>query len=73
MNIIGGEKMSTRQAFRLFIRDQLEALVEERKIDLNAEELEKFTNGIEDDFTFYEQLGEFLKEYIEDFGENYGI
>jgi hypothetical protein len=65
--------MSTRQAFRIFIRHQLEVLKEEGKIDLSAEEIEKIANGVEDDFTFYEQLGDFLKEYIEDFGENYGI
>jgi hypothetical protein len=65
--------MNTRQAFRIFIRHQLETMAEDGKLDLSAEELEKVANGVEDDFTFYEQLGDFLKEYIEDFGENYGI
>lgn len=65
--------MSTRQAFKIFIRHQLEVLVDEGKINLTAEELELIANGMEDDFTFYEQLGEFLVEFIEDFGENYDI
>lgn len=65
--------MNTRQAFRIFIRHMLEVMQEEGKTDLSAEDLEKFASGIEDDPTFYEQLEDFLKEYIEDFGENYGI
>lgn len=65
--------IGTRGAFRIFIRYQLQVMVEEGKIDLTEEELEKFANGIEDDFTFYEQLGDFLTEYLEDFGTNYGI
>lgn len=65
--------IGTRGAFRIFIRYQLETMIEEGKISLTAEELEKFANGIEDDMTFYEQLGDFLAEYLDVFGENYGI
>ncbi|MCM3180208.1 hypothetical protein [Cytobacillus horneckiae] len=65
--------MSERQAFRIFIRFQLQMMTEEGKNDLTQEEVEKFANGIEDDPMFYEQLGDFLSEYIEDFGSNYGI
>lgn len=64
--------MNSRQAFRIFIRFQLENGLAEQ-LGLSAEDLEKFANGVEDDPTFYEKLDEFLQEYIEDFGENYGI
>lgn len=65
--------MGARQAFQIFIRHQLEVMKDDGKINLTAEELEKFANGVENDFTFYEQLADFLEEYINDFGENYGI
>lgn len=65
--------IGTRGAFKIFIRYQLQTMIEEGKINLTEEEVEKFISGIEDDITFYEQLGDFLAEYLEDFGTNYGI
>lgn len=65
--------IGTRGAFRIFIRYQLQTMIEDGKVDLTEEELEKFANGIEDDMIFYEELGDFLTEYLENFGTNYGI
>jgi hypothetical protein len=65
--------MSPRQAFRIFIRHQLETMQEDGTTDLTAEELENFANGIEDDYDFYKAFDEFLVDFINDFGENYGI
>lgn len=65
--------MDTRTSFRMFIRHMLGTMVEDGKINLTNEEIEKFANGIEDDMTFYDLLGSFLEEYINDYGENYGI
>lgn len=64
--------MSSRQAFRTFIRFQLENGVADQ-LGLSATDIEKIANGVEDDPTFYEKLDEFLIEYVEDFGGNYGI
>ena len=64
--------MNPRQAFRIFIRFQLENGVGE-EMALSAAEIDKIILGIEDDQSFYDQLDEILKEHIEDFGENYGI
>ncbi|MDP1395266.1 hypothetical protein Q8G28_17750 [Lysinibacillus capsici] len=65
--------MSPREAFKVFIRYQLSAMKDEGKIDLTAEDIEKFANGIEDDEVFYNQLGDFLADYIDTFSTNYGI
>lgn len=65
--------MSAREAFRKFIRFQLDCAVESGKIDLSSEDIEKFASGVEDDPNFYEGLDDFLAEYIEDFGENYDL
>ena len=60
-------KMNPRQAFRIFMRLQLENGVGEEMALFDAE-IDKIILGIEDD-----QLDDILKEHIEDFGENYGI
>ena len=65
--------MNPREAFRVFIRFQLNSAVEEGQIDLTSDQIEKIAEGVEDDSTFYDQLNEFLADYIESFGENYGI
>lgn len=65
--------MSPREAFRVFIKFQLMMMVEDAKIELTSDEITKFIQGVEDDQTFYEKLEDFLAEYIEDFGENYGL
>ncbi|MFJ7736414.1 hypothetical protein ACIQ2D_08720 [Lysinibacillus sp. NPDC097287] len=65
--------MNTREAFKVFIRHQLSVMKDEGKIDLTAEEIEKFANGIENDDVFYNQLGDFLADYIDTFATNYGI
>ncbi|AZV43664.1 hypothetical protein BAOM_3055 [Peribacillus asahii] len=65
--------MNTRQAYRTFIRHQLEVMSDEGEISLSCEEIEAFVSGAEDDYDFYKQLGEFLSEYIENYGERYGI
>ncbi|CAL8900187.1 hypothetical protein FO510_05875 [Bacillus pumilus] len=62
-----------RQAFRDFIRYQLENGEGLTELGLNEEDIEKFLYGAEDDMLFHAKLDEFLKEYIEDFGQNYGI
>ncbi|MBR8662066.1 MULTISPECIES: hypothetical protein [Bacillus] len=59
--------MNPRQAFRIFMRLQLENGVGEEMALFDAE-IDKIILGIEDD-----QLDDILKEHIEDFGENYGI
>lgn len=33
----------------------------------------RYLYGVEGDMLFHAKLDEFLKEYIEDFGQNYGI
>ena len=59
--------------FKAFIRFELEVMKSEGKIDLTEEQIETFANGVEDDFTFHDQLGDFIQEYIEDYGSNYGL
>jgi len=65
--------MNPREAFRVFIRFQLRDAIEEGKVNLSSDNIEKFVNGIEDDYTFYEKLDDFLAEYINDFGDNYDL
>ncbi|WP_353856858.1 hypothetical protein [Bacillus sp. Bos-x628] len=65
--------MNPRQAFRTFIKYQLENGEGLSELRLNKEDIEKFLYGVEDDMLFYSKLDELLKEYIEDYGENYGI
>ncbi|MCK6164649.1 MULTISPECIES: hypothetical protein [Bacillus] len=62
-----------RQAFRAFMKYQLENGEGITELGLNEEDIEKFICGVEDDMLFHSTLDGFLKEYIEDFGENYGI
>ncbi|RST63396.1 hypothetical protein EJB14_18820 [Bacillus pumilus] len=62
-----------RQAFRVFMKYQLENGEGITGLRLNEEDIEKFLYGVEDDMLFYSKLDDFLKEFIEDFGENYGI
>lgn len=62
-----------RQAFRAFMKYQLENGEGITELGLNEEDIEKFICGVEDDMLFHSKLDDFLKEYIEDFGENYGI
>ncbi|MCY8755661.1 hypothetical protein [Bacillus haynesii] len=65
--------MNPREAFRVFIRFQIENGERFEHLGLSNEDIEKFIFGVEDDQNFYDKLDDFLKEYIEDFGENYGI
>lgn len=58
--------MSPRQAFRIFIRHQLNVMNDEGYVDLPNEAIEKFANFIENDSSFYEGLSELLTEYIEE-------
>ncbi|MGM0964713.1 hypothetical protein ACLM2U_17180 [Bacillus pumilus] len=62
-----------RQAFRAFMKYQLENGEAVAELGLNEEDIEKFIYSAEDDMFFFDKIDEFLKEYIEDFGENYGI
>ncbi|MCU4668563.1 MULTISPECIES: hypothetical protein [Bacillus] len=64
--------MNPRQAFRIFMRFQLQNGVGE-EMALSDAEIDKIILGIEDDQSFYDQLDDILKEHIEDFGKNYGI
>lgn len=66
-------KIDPRQAFRAFMKYQLENGEGLTQLGLNEEDIEKFLYGVEDDMLFHSKLDDFLKEYIEDFGENYGI
>lgn len=63
--------ISPRQAFRVFIRFELEDVMNDRFINLTDQQLEDFANGIEDDDMFYNALDEFLADYINDYGSNY--
>ena len=60
--------MSTRMAFRIFMRFQLE-----QSGLLSDEDIDSFIMGIEDDPKFYKQFDDFLEEYIDMFGENYDV
>ncbi|MCY7618656.1 hypothetical protein MH116_12405 [Bacillus pumilus] len=62
-----------RYAFRAFMKYQLENGEGLTKLGLNEEDIAKFLYGVENDMLFHAKLDEILKEYIEDFGENYGI
>ncbi|MDE1403324.1 MULTISPECIES: hypothetical protein [Bacillus subtilis group] len=64
--------MNPRQAFRIFMRFQLQNSVGE-EMALSDAEIDKIILGIEDDQSFYDQLDDILKGHIEDFGVNYGI
>ncbi|MFB7033148.1 hypothetical protein ACFCVS_01340 [Bacillus altitudinis] len=65
--------MNPREAFRTFFKFQLENGEGLSELELNEKDIERFINGVEDDMLFHSKLDDFLKEYIEDFGENYGI
>lgn len=58
--------MGPRQAFRIFIRHQLNTMNEEGYIVLPDDEVEKLADFIENDFSFYEGLSEMLVDYIDD-------
>ena len=62
-----------REAFRTFIRFQLSNAVEEGKINLSPDAIEKIASGAEDDPGFYDMLNDFLAEFVELFGESYGV
>ncbi|MEN2453783.1 hypothetical protein AAZF84_38365 [Bacillus sp. JR_15] len=62
-----------RQAFRNFFKFQLENGEGLSALKLNEKDIEKFINGAEDDSFFYDKLDDFLKEFIEDHGDEYGI
>lgn len=62
-----------RQAFRIFFKFQLENGEGLSELELNEKDIEKFINGVEDDWFFYDKLDGFLKEFIEDHGDEYGI
>ncbi|WP_406845793.1 hypothetical protein [Bacillus safensis] len=62
-----------RQAFRAFMKYQLENGEAVAELGLKKEDIEKFILNAEDDMFFFDKIDDFLKEYIEDFGENYGI
>ncbi|MGQ8949819.1 hypothetical protein [Bacillus altitudinis] len=65
--------MSPKEAFRIFIRFQLENGEKLAHLDLSSEDINKFISGVEVDATFYDELENFLKDYIGFYGENYGI
>lgn len=56
--------MSSREAFRIFIRHQLHVMNDEGYVDLPNEAIEKLSNFIENDYSFYERLSELLTDYI---------
>ena len=58
--------MSPREAFRIFIRHQLNVMNDEGYVDLPNEAIDKLANFIENDSSFYERLSELLTAYIED-------
>ncbi|MEK4686253.1 hypothetical protein NSQ76_10935 [Bacillus sp. FSL M8-0256] len=62
-----------RQAFRAFMKYQLENGEAVAELGLKKEDIEKFILNAEDDMFFYDKLDEFLKDFIEIYGENYGI
>lgn len=65
--------MDTNKAFKIFIRHQLEAMQQDGKINLTAEELEAFANRIENDYMFYKEFSEFMRYFIRKFGDQYGL
>ncbi|WP_223249635.1 MULTISPECIES: hypothetical protein [unclassified Bacillus (in: firmicutes)] len=65
--------MSPKEAFRIFIRFQLENGEKLAHLNLSSEDIDNFISGVEVDATFYDELENFLKEYIGFYGENYGI
>lgn len=65
--------MNTREAFRVFMKHQLEYAIEEGKIDLSKGDMMWFLQEIEDDPVFHNEMADFLAEFIENFGENYGL
>ncbi|MBU8575719.1 hypothetical protein [Bacillus pumilus] len=62
-----------RQAFRAFMKYQLENGEGLTELGLNEEDMDNFILGVEDDSFFYDKLDDFLKEFIEDHGDEYGI
>ncbi|WP_339205836.1 hypothetical protein NSQ36_12275 [Bacillus sp. FSL W8-1143] len=62
-----------RQAFRAFMKYQLENGEGLTELGLNEEDIDNFILGVEDDMFFYDKLDEFLKEFIEIYGEDFGI
>lgn len=66
-------KIDPRQAFRNFFKFQLENGEGLSKLKLNEKDIERFINGAEDDPFFYDKLDGFLKEFIEDYGDVYGM
>jgi hypothetical protein len=69
---VKGMAADPMQALKVFIRFQLKNGVDEQ-LGLTAEDIEKVVVGIEDDPTFYDKLDDFLIEFIDEFGEDYGI
>ncbi|ALM28919.1 hypothetical protein [Bacillus altitudinis] len=62
-----------RQAFRAFMKYQLENGEAVAELGLKKEDIEKFIFNAEDDMFFFDKMDDFLKEYIEDHSDNYGI
>lgn len=65
--------MNPREAFRTFFKFQLENGEGLSELELNEKDIEKFLNGAEDDPFFYDKLDDFLAEFIEYHGDEYGI
>jgi hypothetical protein len=65
--------MEPRAAFREFMRFELQSACEEGKLDLTDEEIEKLIAYAEDDETFHNDFIDFVKDYIEWCGENFGL
>ncbi|MEC2427697.1 hypothetical protein [Bacillus safensis] len=65
--------MNPREAFRAFFKFQLENGEGLSELELNEKDIERFINGVEDDMLFHSKLDDFLKEYIEDHGDEYGM
>jgi hypothetical protein len=65
--------MNPRKAFREFMRFELQSACEEGKLDLTDEEIEKLITYAEDDETFHNDFIDFVKDYIDWCGENFGL
>ncbi|MFP7293510.1 hypothetical protein [Bacillus safensis] len=65
--------MNPREAFRTFIKYQLENGEGLSQLKMSSEDVDAFITAVEDDMFFYDKLDEFLKDFIEIYGEDYGI
>ncbi|MGD6829083.1 hypothetical protein [Bacillus pumilus] len=62
-----------RTAFRSFMKFQLENGEAVAELELKEKDIENFIAGVEDDMFFYDKIDDFLKEFVEIHGENYGV